>query len=119
MLTRILRPAEYSKLADTEVGALWPHLTAQTRVVVVEDHGQIVGCHVLQAVLHAECLWIHPAHRGKTSVARRLWTAVQHEVRDHFQASGFATAAINEDVARLLRHVDAQPIPGQHYMVRI
>jgi hypothetical protein len=119
MIARVLRPAEYAKLAETEVGALWPHLTAQTRVVVVEDHGHLVGCHLLQAVLHAECLWIHPAHRGRTSVARRLWPAVCREVRDHFQATAFATAATSDEVTRLLQHVDAQPIPGQHYMVRI
>lgn len=119
MLARVLRPEEYPQLAQTEVGPLWSQLSAQARVVIVEDHGQMVGCHVLVPVLHAECLWIHPAHRGKTSVARRLWTAVQREVRDHFQAHGFATAAISDDVRRLLQHVAAEPIPGQHFMVRI
>jgi hypothetical protein len=119
MLARVLRPAEYAQLADTEVGPLWSQLSDQTRVVIVEDRGQLVGCHVLVPVVHAECLWIHPAHRGKTSVARRLWTGVQREVREHFQARGFATAAISEDVRRLLQHVQAEPIPGQHFMVRI
>ncbi len=119
MTSRILPPAEYAKLASTELGALWSQLPPHTRVVVVEDQDQIVGCHVLVTVVHAECLWIHPDHRGRASVARRLWTAVKHELREHFHATGFATAAMSAEVRHLLQHVQADPIPGAHFMVRI
>ena len=89
MTTRILPPEEYSRLAGTEAATVWPQLTAAARVVVVEQDGQILGCHILQPVLHAECLWIHPDHRGKTSAPGRLWRAVQRAVRDEFGVGWF------------------------------
>jgi N-acetylglutamate synthase-like GNAT family acetyltransferase len=119
MTTRILPPAEYPRLVGTEAATIWPQLTDAARVVVVEHDGAIVGCHVLQPVLHAECLWIHPDHRGKTSTPRRLWRAVQRVVREDFGAAWFATAACSDDVRGLLAHVGAVKVDGDHYMVPV
>ena len=117
MTTRVLPVEEWSRLAGTEAGGLdIPHAA---RVVVVEDGGAIVGCHILVPVLHAECLWIHPAHRGRSSVARRLWAAVRREVSNHFQVGAFATAAASDDVRRLLDHVGATRIEADFYMVPV
>lgn len=117
--TRILPPAEWPKLEATEAAGIWPALTDAARVVVVEHDGRIVGCHILQPVLHAECLWIAPAYRGRASVAGRLWSAVRETVRDQFGARWFQTAAISADVRALLAHVGAVEVPGQAYMVPV
>lgn len=119
MTSRLLPREEWHKLAGTEADALWPTLPDAARVVVVEDARVIVGCHVLVPILHAECLWIHPDHRGKTSVARRLWAAVQRTARETFGAQWFATAAMSEEVRGLLAHVQAVQVPGDHYMVPV
>lgn len=119
MTARILPPEEWARLAGTEAELLIPMLTDASRVVVVELDGQIVGCHVLQVILHAECLWVHPAHRGKASVARRLWAAVQREAREHFGVRAFATAAVSDEVRDLLAHVGAVKVAGDHYMVPV
>lgn len=119
MTTRILPPDEYDKLTGTDAERLVPHLTAATRVVVVEQDGQVIGCHLLQVVLHAEGLWIHPDHRGKTSVARRLWARVRSEVRGHFGVPGFLTMAMSDEVRQLLSHVDATKVNGDTYFVPV
>ncbi len=119
MNTRILPQAEWEKLAGTEAETVWRDLPESACVVAVEDDGVVVGCHVLIPVLHAEMLWIHPDYRKRSSVARRLWTAVQQEAIDRFGAMGFQTAAVSDDVRGLLHHVGAIQIPGDHYMVRL
>lgn len=117
MTTRILPAAEWSRLAGTEADTVWQTLPASACVVAVEDGDQIVGCHVLIPVLHAECLWIHPDYRKRFRVAARLWSAVKAEAVSRFGAMGFQTAAVDDTVRGLLDHVGAIHIPGDHYMV--
>lgn len=117
MTTRILPPEEWHKLDGSEAEPLYPLLNPETaQVVVVEDGDRIVGCHVLMWVLHAECLWIHPHHRGKSSVGRRLWDAVQRTAR-RAGVHALMTAACDDTVRGLLAHVGAQQVPGEHFMV--
>lgn len=120
MTTRILPPAEWHRLAGTEAETVWPQLNPErTSIVVVERDGFIVGCHVLSWLLHAECLWIAPQFRGRPSVARRLWTAVQQTARDHWGVPSVITAACDDRVRRLLAHVGAVELKGQHYVVPV
>lgn len=119
MSTRLLPADEWPRLAGTALEPLWPTLNPETcRIIVVERDGQIVGHHVLMTVLHAECLWIHPDHRGRASVARRLWGAVRAEAHA-YGASGVMTTAMDDVVRGLLTHVDAVRVPGDHYLVPI
>ena len=117
MRARILDQAEWPRLAGTEAETLWPHLPASASVVVVEDEGRIVGCHVLMLVLHAECLWVHPDYRKRTRVAWRLWQAVKDAAKSRFGADGVQTAALSDEVRGLLAKVGGVPLPGDHYMV--
>lgn len=118
MTTRILPPDEYPRLNGTEAEQAWPLLTDAARVVVVEHDGAIVGCHLLQPVLHAECLWIHPDYRKKASVARRLWMGVRKTVAEQFHVGWFHTACASADVEQLLTHVGAVKLPDA-YMVPV
>ncbi len=119
MTTRILPVEEWSRLAHTEACDVHPFLDPdRSSVVVVEQDGAIVGCHILINVVHAECLWIDPAFRGKTSVARRLWAAVQAQARE-LGARTIATAACDDQVRELLAHVGATKLPGDHYVIPV
>jgi ribosomal protein S18 acetylase RimI-like enzyme len=119
MMTRMLPPEEWHRLIGTEVEHVWPHLDSRhAQVIVVEDDGVIVGTWALFHLLHAECLWIAPTHRGKASVARRLWA----QLIGLTQAMGItsvATAAISDDVRALLAHVKATKLEGDHYIMRM
>ena len=92
MTSRILPREEWDKLKGTEA-ELVTLGTTSTVVVVEDDEGQVVGCHVLQAVLHAECLWVHPDHRKKAAVARRLWWSVRNVAQQLFNAEAVWTAS--------------------------
>lgn len=119
MTSRILPPEEWPRLAGTEAGALWPHFDpARVTVLVVEHDAAIVGTWVLMNVLHAECLWISPAYRGRTSVARRLWSVMQRTASS-LGVPAVATAAISDEVRGLLEHVGAKKVPGDHYAMRV
>lgn len=117
MIARILDSSEWHRLEGTEADTVWRDIPPAACVVVVEHEGEIVGCHVLVPVLHAECLWIHSDYRKRSSVGRRLWAAVKQEAMNRFGAVGFQTAAVDDEVRGLLDHVGGVPIPGDHYMV--
>ena len=120
--TRVLPTEELSRLVDIQTGtneAIWERLGPSAKVVVVEREGEIVGCHALVPVLHAECLWVHPDYRGKAAVPRRLWIGVRTSAREEFGVRSFATTALNEDIRRLLEHVQATKLDGDHYMVSV
>lgn len=119
MTSRILPVEEWHRLEGTEAGPVWRHFDPErTTVLVVEHEGAIVGAWTLLNVLHAECLWIAPAHRGKTSVARRLWTLMQRTAQQ-LGVKAVATAAMSNEVRGLLEHVGATKVPGDHYAMRI
>ena len=79
---------------------------------VVEDgDGTVVGCWAVLAVLHAEGIWIHPDHRQKGSVARRLLSKMANFLRGH----GVITHSMDPHVTEYLTRLGAIPIPGQAY----
>lgn len=119
MNSRILPFDEWSKLAHTEAAAVYPYLDpARAHIVVVEQDGAIIGCHVLMDILHAECLWIDPAFRGRTSVARRLWTRVQATAKA-LGVRTMVTSACDDRVRGLLEHVGAVKLNGDHFVVSV
>ena len=119
MTTRILPVEEWHKLDGTEAAEARASLDPERcAIIVVEEGDQIVGCHILLWVLHAECLWIHPDHRGKSSAARRLWGAVQAAAASVGSPSLW-TAACDARVRGLLAHVDARELPGHHFVIPV
>lgn len=114
---RALPVEEWPKLAHTEAAMVWPHLDpSKSTVIVVEKDGEILGCHALTYLLHAECLWIDPRFRGRSSVARRLWSAVRTAALA-CGARTLITAALDPAVERLLDHVEAIRLPGAHFSI--
>lgn len=116
MTTRVLPSAEWPRLAHTELGAVWTQLSPSTTTVfVVEDEaGAIIGCWSLLTLLHAEGIWIDPAHRKSAAVARRLLLSVLPAARGTGAAS-ILTSAIDPEVEQLLEHAGATKVPGTLY----
>lgn len=116
MTWRILPRAEYDKLAGTELETVWPVLPSEHYIIVAERGGAVVGCQALWPQWHLDGLWIAPGDRGRTSVARRLWRAVQLTA----SALGIRvawTSATDDRVRHLLETVGATPVEGDHYLV--
>lgn len=118
MMARILDRDEWPRLVGTEAEPLIAVLSDAARVIVVESDGQIIACQVLQPILHAEGIWIHPDHRKRSSAGRRLWNMVKSTAREHFGVRWMATGCASADVERLLVHVGAVKLPD-HYMISV
>lgn len=119
MITRLLPPEEWPRLAGTELETVWPVLDPiASHVVVVEDAGEIVGCWALFRQVHVEGLWIAPAHRGKSSVGRRLLATMRSTARA-MGARSVATAACRDSVVGMLHKLNAIALPGVHYALPV
>ncbi len=116
MTQRELPKHEWPRLVGTELEAVMSTLPEDVKVVVVEDEsGAIIGCWAAMPVMHVEGVWIAPAHRGRTAVARRLWSGMRQTLAS-FGAAGAWTAAVAPDVAALLGK-RATRVEGQHYLL--
>lgn len=117
MTTRELPPAEWERLAGTELGPMRLLLRPETtRVLVVEDEsGAIVGAWSLMCAWHVEGLWIDPAHQGKGSVGRRLLTTMQRWILETGSRC-VLTASASASVSGLLAHIGASVVPGQTWL---
>lgn len=114
MTTRVLPIEEWYRLAHTELGSVLDRLSG-ANVMVVEHDGQIIGCWALMLAVHAEGVWIHPAHRGKGSVARRLWSGMR-SLAASFGASSVITGARDSSVCALLENHGAQKLPQEYVL---
>lgn len=117
MTDRILPPEEWGKVAHLAIGDALPHLDPRwTSIAVVEDEqGQIIGCWAAVLMVHAEGVWIDPAHR-KSSVALRLWRRMKAIVSD-LGRSSVLTGCDSPEIAALLNRKRAQPLAYQEYVV--
>ena len=117
--TRVLPPDEWPRLVGTEADEIWPHLApSQTVVLVVEDAGAIVGVWVALRVIHAECVWVAPSHRGKPAVAARLVTAMRDLVRGE-GLRAFFTSAATDPVRELIQKLGGVVLPGEAYSIPV
>jgi len=118
LTTRLLPSEEWPKLEGTEAETVWPHLTPDAKVMVVEDDGAIVGCWLLLPTWHAECVWVHPDRRTKGSVARRLWHYM-HTMARAMGLKAVVTSATDDHVRHLLVRHGAMELSGTHYVIPV
>ncbi len=118
MTARTLPVEEWPKLHGTDLGLALTHAIdpARVKVVVVEDGGEIVGCWGAFAVIHAEGVWIAPAHRTRGSVARRLWAGMRRVVRE-WGASQVITGADRPEIASLIERHGGSIVPFATYVL--
>lgn len=119
MNARILPPEEWPLLQGTEAEALWPTLNPQTtRILVVEDAGKIVATWAFLRVVHAECLWVAPSHRGVFAVARRLLRGMR-EIAGMWGTDRVVTGSVSPSVTDLIEKVGGVPVPCESYVLPV
>lgn len=119
MITRVLPPEEWHRLAGTEVESLVPGLTPENaQVVVVDAGGEIVGTWAVLRIVHVECLWIAPAHQRKGSVARRLIRGVVAAAQ-RWRTPSVWTASVDPGVTTMIQKLGGMPIPGAHFAIPV
>jgi hypothetical protein len=117
MTRRILPVEEWERLAGTELETVWPTLDPlHTKIIVVEDEDEIVGCWAFLVIPHVEGLWIDPDVRGSSVVARHLWMGMK-ELTEQVGAYYVWTAAVADPVRGLLKHANARKLEGDHYVM--
>jgi hypothetical protein len=114
--TRVLPPAEWSRLQGTELDGVTAHLPPTAQIVVVEQDGAIVACWAAFNVLHVEGIWIAPAHRRSGSVARRLLRAMRQVVAS-FGCRSAMTAALTDEVDGFITRLGGTRVPGTHFLL--
>jgi len=76
--SRVLPVEEWPRLAQTPLASVWALLKPEdTQVLVVEQAGAIIGVWLAVRLVHAEGVWIAPAHRGSVGVVRRLLSGMR------------------------------------------
>jgi N-acetylglutamate synthase-like GNAT family acetyltransferase len=117
--TRVLPPAEWPRLAGTELETLWPHLDReQARVIAVEDEGRIVGCWAVYPLVHVEGVWIAPEYRRRGSVARRL-LCMMRRIAHGMGAQAVQTASVDTTVTKLLQRLGAVDLNARHFSLKV
>lgn len=116
LTTRELPPDEWPRLAGTELEAVCTRLQPSARVLVVEEDGRIVGCWSVLPMLHVDGLWIHPVHRSRGGVFRRLLTGMRGFVADAGCRAAW-TAALQPDIVDLITRWGGQELPGRHFLL--
>lgn len=113
MNTRLLPPDEWPRLVGTELETVYPRMTpGLDAVMVVEDEGEIIACWASILMRHLEGVWIAPAHRGKSSAARRLLVGMGKYVG----GGGVMTGAGSEEVRAMLERLGAVKVPVDQYV---
>lgn len=115
MITRILPPDEWHRLAGTDMA---PNLSPHTCVVVVEDRERIIGCWAFVLCLHAEDLWIADDHRQKGAVARRLLKGAAAVAADTGVQS-VCVGVADPDVAAFVTRLGGSVLDGVPYVMPI
>src|SRR5258708_4293676 len=79
LTVRELPASEFPRLASVEpFDKLGFPKPATSRVIVGEDsEGGIVAYWCVFAAIHVEPVWIHPEHRARPGLIRRLWESVR------------------------------------------
>ncbi len=116
MTTRVLPREEWPKLAHTELGG--QALPDATLVLVVEEADAIIGCWAILPIHHAEGLWIAPAHRMKTAVARHLWRGMIDLARC-LGLTALLTGAGDANIEAMLRKRHAVPTPVPLFLLPV
>lgn len=116
MTSRILPPTEWYRLDEVGAETVWKMLDPERgQILVIEDQGQIVGTLTLMSVLHAECLWIAPAHRRGFGVIKRLLDGMWRTARQS-GATALWSGSVSDTMTNILHRLGASEVPGRSFV---
>lgn len=117
MTWRVLPPAEWPRLAGTDLP--WEKLPVDgLTVVVVEDaEGAIVAHGTLFVAAHAEQAWVRPDHRGRSRAFARLVEGLLTEAQTRWHVPAIVGGAADDRMRELLAKLGATRLPGEYYTV--
>jgi hypothetical protein len=116
MTRRILPREEWSRLEQSSLGWLLPHLPEDAAIVIVEDDAHaIVGHLAFVTFRHAHGLWIDPAHRGRAAVLRHLYEGLYEEAA-RIGAASIWMGAADAQMASILDTLGAVEPPQRTYV---
>lgn len=117
MNLRVLPPEEWVRLDGTEAETVWPVLNPEnTRALVVEEHGEIIGTWLMLRTVHAECIWVAPSHRGTFGVAKRLLRGMR-DVAKEWGVSRVITGSVSPEVTDLIGRLGGVPMPCESFIL--
>ena len=115
LTTRILPREEWAdRLAGTDLGTVAALMPDETRIIVVEDDGAVVGCWSLTRMWQAEGVWIDPAAAKSPAIGRRLLKAMREQAIA-VGASCLLTGAQTDEVRTILTKLGATELPVSLY----
>jgi hypothetical protein len=119
MSARVLPPEEWHRLKGTEAESVWMGFNpGNTRVLVVEEDGNIIGTWTMLRAMHAECIWIAPSHRGRFGVAKSLLRGMYSVARE-WDVNGVITGSISEEITDLIERLGGIPMPSDSYILPV
>lgn len=115
---RVLPPEEWAaKTMGTPLEGR-PLNPACSRVVVVEQDGQVVACVAVLTLVHAEELWEAPQVRGQVGVSRTLLeTLVQ--LLQHEQVPEVLAQSLTDHTDHIFETAGGTPLPGTCYVIPV
>ncbi len=119
MLSRLLPPEEWHRLEGTEAGSAWRYFNPDnTRILVIEEGGEIVATWTMLRVVHAECLWVRPSHKGAFGVAMRLFRGMRR-LATEWGARAVVTGSVSPEVTDLIRRFGGEPMPCESFVLPV
>jgi GNAT superfamily N-acetyltransferase len=121
MKSRILPPNEWHRLDGNEqLGNVWPFLRPDdTRIVVVEDEGEIVATWAVVRVVHVEGVWVKPEYRRRSlRLVRQLFQSM-YEAARQFGVRNVWTSASTPEVEHLLEKGKRAKLAPKSYVMSI
>lgn len=116
---RVLPPDEWDRIEEPQMKRVLPYLIPEdTRLIVVEHEGRIVGLWAAIKMVHLEGVWIDPAERGKVPIVRKLLQGIWSVARG-WNARTCWTGATNDDVRTLIRKLGGEEVACTSYLVPV
>lgn len=117
MSTRILKRREFDKLG-AEKKSLFDSFPKDSRVIVAEEDGKIVGHWAAIPYWHVECFEVYDGHKQKAGVAKGLLRTMFNLMKS-MGIKTVLTASISEEVDKYLARLHATELPGKHFVMPI
>lgn len=67
-------------------------------------------------VVHAECLWVRPSHKGAFGVAMRLFRGLR-QIATLWGATSVVTGSTSPEVTDLIRRFGGAPMPCESFVL--